>query len=57
MLTYFCVENVPEFQYCYGLFTDVDIFFMCKMLLPFPIDVLCEFVVLKHNHQWHTCMS
>ena len=24
MLTYFGVENVPEFQYCFWLFTDVD---------------------------------
>ena len=24
MLTYFCVENVPEFQYYFWLFTDVD---------------------------------
>ena len=39
MLTYFCVENVPEFQYCFWLFTDVDIFFMCKMFLSFSIDV------------------
>ena len=35
MLTYFCVENVPEFQYCFWLFSDVDIFFMCKMFLSF----------------------
>ena len=28
MLTYFCVVNVPEFQYCFWLFTNVD-FFLC----------------------------
>ena len=26
MLTYFCVENVSEFQYCFCLFTDDDYF-------------------------------
>ena len=30
MLTYFCVENVPEFQYCFWLFTDVDYFSCVK---------------------------
>ena len=104
MLTYFHMENVPEFQYCFWLFTDVQycfliiywcwLFFMCKMFLSFLIDVyviflyrnilmncmqfifighllmliifhvqnvliildlcLCEFIVLKYIHQWHT---
>ena len=30
MLTYFCVVNVPEFQYCFWLFTDVDYFSCAK---------------------------
>ena len=30
MLTYFCVKNVPEFQYCFWLFTDVDYFSCAK---------------------------
>ena len=30
MLTYFGVENVPEFQYCFWLFTDVDYFSCAK---------------------------
>ena len=30
MLTYFCVENVPQFQYCFWLFTDVDYFSCAK---------------------------
>ena len=30
MLTYFCVENVPQFQYCFWLFTDVDYFSCTK---------------------------
>ena len=33
MLTYFCMENVPEFQYCFWLFTDVDYFSYCKVYL------------------------
>ena len=44
MLTYFCVENVPEFQYCFWLFSDVDIFFMCKMFLSFSTDVYVIFL-------------
>ena len=30
MLTYFYVENVPEFQYCFWLFTDFDYFSCAK---------------------------
>ena len=30
MLRYFCVENVPQFQYCFWLFTDVDYFSCAK---------------------------
>ena len=44
MLTYFCVENVPEFQYYFWLFSDVDIFFMCKMFLSFSTDVYVIFL-------------
>ena len=109
MLTYFHMENVPEFQYCFWLFTDVDYFpcakcsyhsrfmfmwFSCTetyrwiactssslviywcwhifvfniafdYLLMFIIShvqnvliilnlCLCESVVLKYIHQWHT---
>ena len=37
MLTYFCVKNVPEFQYCFWLFTDVDYFSCAKVSLrKFP---------------------
>ena len=43
MLTYFCVENVLEFWYCFWLFTDVDCFFMCNMFLTFSIDVYAIF--------------
>ena len=39
----FCVENILRFQYCFWLFTDVDIFFMCKMFLSFPTDVYVIF--------------
>ena len=30
MLTYFCVENVPQFQYCFWLFIHVDYFSCAK---------------------------
>ena len=30
ILTYFCVENIPEFQYWFWLFTDVDYFSCAK---------------------------
>ena len=30
ILRYFCVENVPEFQYCFWIFTDVDYFSCAK---------------------------
>ena len=33
MLTYFHVENVPQFQYCFWLFTDVDYFSCSKVSL------------------------
>ena len=64
MLTYFCVENVLQFQYCFWLFTDVDYFsynfnivFDYLLMLtifhvqnvPFILDwCLCDFLVLKH---------
>ena len=30
MLTYFCFQNVPQFQYCFWLFTNVDYFSYAK---------------------------
>ena len=33
MLTYFCVQNVPQFQYCFWLFTDVDYCLCAKVSL------------------------
>ena len=33
MLTYFRVKNVPQFQYCFWLFTDVDYFSCAKVSL------------------------
>ena len=35
MLTYFCVKYVPEFQYCFWLFTDVDYFSFAKCCYDF----------------------
>ena len=37
MLTYFRVENVPQFQYCFWLFTDVDYFSCAKCSYHFLI--------------------
>ena len=37
MLTYFCVENVPEFQYCFWLFTDIDYFSCAKCSYDFRL--------------------
>ena len=48
-VTYWCwhifrVENILRFQYCFWLFTDVDIFFMCKIFLSFSTDVYVIFL-------------
>ena len=51
-LTYFCVENILWFQYCFWLFTDVDIFFMCKMFLSFLTDVYVIFCYWKISMKW-----
>ena len=37
ILTYFCVENVPEFQYCLWLFTDIDYFSCAKCSYHFRL--------------------
>ena len=37
LLTYFCVENVAEFQYCFWLFTDVDYFSCAKCSYHFRL--------------------
>ena len=44
----FCVENILRFQYCFWLFTDVDIFFMCQNVLIILDWCLCDFLLLKH---------
>ena len=48
----FCVENILEFQYCFWLFTDVDIFFMCKMFLSFSTDVYVIFCYWNISMKW-----
>ena len=50
--TYFCVENILRFQYCFWLFTDVDIFFMCKMFLSFSTDVYVIFCYWNISMKW-----
>ena len=55
----FCVENILWFQYCFWLFTDVDIFFMCKMFLSFSTDVYVSFcywnISMKCTHFMLIC--
>ena len=55
----FCVENILEFQCCFWLFTDVDIFFMCKMFLSFSTDVYVIFcywnISMKCTHFMLIC--
>ena len=48
----FCVENILQFQYCFWLFTDVDIFFMCKMFLSFLTDVYVIFCYWNISMKW-----
>ena len=56
-VTYWCwhifyVENILRFQYCFWLFTDVDIFFMCKMFLSFSTDVYVIFCYWNILMKW-----
>ena len=53
MLTYFCVVNVLEFQYCFWLLTDFDYFYVQNVLIIFNW-CLCDFLVLKHIDGVHT---
>ena len=68
MLTYFCAVNVPEFQYCFWLFTDVDYFLCSKcshhfwmMFMWFPcsetywwsVHTSSSFVI---DWCWHFCL-
>ena len=53
MLTYFCVENVPEFQYCFWLFTDIDNFHV-QNVLNILNWCLCYFLWLKHINELHS---
>ena len=48
----FCVENILRFQYCFWLFTDVDIFFMCKMFLSFSTDIYVIFCYWNISMKW-----
>ena len=63
-VTYWCwhnffVENILWFQYCLWLFTDVDIFFMCKIFLSFLTDVYVIFcywnISMKCTHFIFIC--
>ena len=48
----FCVENILQFEYCFWLFTDVDIFFLCKMFLSFLTDVYVIFCYWNISMKW-----
>ena len=56
----FCVESILWFQYWFWLFTDVDIFFMCKMFLSFSTDVyviFCYWNILMKCTALHVDLS
>ena len=57
MFTYFCVENVPEFQYCFWLFTDVDYFSCANCSHHFRL--MSMWFSCTETHQWsvHTSSS
>ena len=53
MLTYFCVVNLPEFQYCFWLFLMLTILHVQNVLIIFDW-CLCDFLVLKHIDEVYT---
>ena len=53
MLRYFRVVNVPEFQYCFWLFTDADYFSCAKCSHHFQL-MFMWFLVLKHIDEVYT---
>ena len=57
MLTYFCVVNVPEFQYCFWLFTDVDYFSCANCSHHFQLMFM--WFSCTETYQWsvHTSSS
>ena len=50
MLTYFCMENVPEFQYCFWLFTDVDYFSCAKC--SYHLRLMCMWFSCTETYRW-----
>ena len=55
MLTYFCVENVLQFQYCFWLFTDVDYFSCAKC--SFHSRLMSMWFSCTETHRWSVCTS
>ena len=55
MLTYFCVENVPEFQYCFWLFTDFDYFLCAKCSHHFRLMFM--WFSCTETYRWSVCTS
>ena len=48
-----CSYHIPEFQYCFWLFTDVDYFYVQNVLIIFDW-CLCDFLLLKHIDEVYT---
>ena len=55
MLTYFCVGNVPEFQYCFWLFTDVDYFPCAKY--SYHSWLMLMWFSCTETYRWIACTS
>ena len=55
MLTYFCVVNVPEFGYCFWLFTDIDYFSCAKCSYHFRL--MFVWFSCTETYQWSVCTS
>ena len=55
MLTYFRVENVLQFQYCFWLFTDVDYFSCAKC--SYQSRLMSMWFSCTETHQWSVCTS
>ena len=57
MLTYFCVKNVPEFQYCFWFFTDIDYFSCAKCSYHFQLMFMWFSCTETYSWSAHTSSS
>ena len=51
----FCVENIPEFQYCFWLFTDVDSFSCTKY--SYHCRLMFMWISCTETYWWSVCTS